>query len=114
MKQLFISVALISLLGSGVAWAAEKPAGLVGTHGQSELSTQASSMLPLCASCHGIEGISTEGMYPNLAGQKVEYLVKQLQQFKTRERNDPIMSPMAEPLSPEMVNELAGYFSSLK
>ncbi len=53
-------------------------------------------------------------MYPNLAGQKVEYLVKQLQQFKSRERNDPIMSPMAEPLSPEMVNELAAYFSSLK
>ena len=35
-------------------------------------------------------------------------------QFKTRERNDPIMSPMAEPLSPEMVNELAAYFASLK
>lgn len=114
MKQLFMGVALIGLLGSSAVWAADKPVGLQGSHGQSQLSAQASSMLPLCASCHGLEGVSTEGMYPNLAGQKVEYLVKQLQQFKSRERNDPIMSPMAEPLSPEMVSELAGYFSSLK
>lgn len=114
MKKLFMGVALIGLLGSGAAWAADKPVGLQGSHGQSQLSAQASSMLPLCASCHGLEGVSTEGMYPNLAGQKVEYLVKQLQQFKSRERNDPIMSPMAEPLSSEMVDELAAYFSSLK
>lgn len=114
MKKLFMGMALVGLLGSSVALAADKPVGLQGSHGQSQLSAQASSMLPLCASCHGLDGVSTEGMYPNLAGQKVEYLVKQLQQFKSRERNDPIMSPMAEPLSPEMVNELAAYFSSLK
>ena len=77
MKKLFMGVALMGFLGSGAAWAADKPVGLQGSHGQSQLSAQASSMLPLCASCHGLEGVSSEGMYPNLAGQKVEYLVKQ-------------------------------------
>ncbi len=114
MKQLLMGLALAGLMAVNAARAADEPAGLQGSHGQSQLSAQASAMLPLCASCHGLEGISTVGLYPNLAGQKEEYLVKQLQQFKTRERNDPIMSSMAEPLSPEMVNELAAYFAGLK
>lgn len=66
-----------------------------------------------CAACHGAEGISPSPMWPNLAGQKEAYLVKQIKAFKDGTRKDPMMSPMAAPLSAEDIDNLAAYFSSL-
>jgi len=68
----------------------------------------------MCAACHGSAGVSAMPMYPNLAGQKEAYLVKQLKDFKTGTRKDPVMSSMAAPLSDADVANLAAYFSSLK
>ena len=67
-----------------------------------------------CASCHGAEGISANPLWPNLAGQKDAYLVKQLKAFRDGVRSDPMMSPMAKPLSDADIDNLAAYFSSLK
>ncbi|MEZ5541375.1 MAG: cytochrome c [Pseudomonadota bacterium] len=66
-----------------------------------------------CAGCHGPEGVSSNPMWPNLAGQKEGYLVKQLKAFRDGTRTDPMMSPMAKPLSDEDIDNLAAYFSSL-
>lgn len=68
----------------------------------------------ICAACHGANGVSTADMYPNLAGQKEAYLVTQLKAFRDGSRANPIMQPMAKPLSDEDINNLAAYFSSLK
>ncbi len=67
-----------------------------------------------CAACHGATGVSAVPMDPNLAGQKEVYLVKQLKDFKSGARKDPVMSAMAAPLSDDDVANLAAYFSSLK
>ncbi|HED15711.1 MAG TPA: cytochrome c [Gammaproteobacteria bacterium] len=67
-----------------------------------------------CAGCHGANGISANPIWPNLAGQKDAYLVKQLKAFKSGTRKDPMMSPMAKPLSAADMANLAAYFSSLK
>ncbi|QKH34601.1 cytochrome c [Achromobacter pestifer] len=115
MKPLFrILAALLLSQAAAHALAADGQAALIAGGNPDTLSPHVSAMLPLCASCHGADGISAVGLYPNLAGQKAEYLVKQLNAFKTRERNDPVMSSMAEPLSPEAIQELAQYFSSRK
>lgn len=68
----------------------------------------------LCAACHGPDGISTNDLWPNLAGQKFGYLVKQLKALRDGTRTDPMMSPMAAPLTDEDIDNLAAYFSSLK
>lgn len=39
-----------------------------------------------CAACHGNNGISMIPMYPNLAGQKEQYLVLQMKAFRDGER----------------------------
>lgn len=115
MKPLFrLIAALLFSQAAAHALAADGQPALVAGGNPDTLSPRVSAMLPLCASCHGADGISAVGLYPNLAGQKAEYLVKQLNAFKTRERNDPVMSSMAEPLSPEVIQELAQYFSSRK
>ena len=66
-----------------------------------------------CAGCHGMAGISANPMWPNLAGQKDRYLVKQMKAFRDGTRSDPMMSPMAKPLSDADIEDLAAYFSSL-
>lgn len=66
-----------------------------------------------CAGCHGPDGKSSNPMWPNLAGQKEGYLVKQLKAFRDGTRTDPMMSPMAKPLTDADIENLAAYFSSL-
>lgn len=67
-----------------------------------------------CAGCHGAAGISAAPNFPNLAGQKEAYLVKQLKDFKSGARKDPMMAGMAAPLSDADIANLAAYYSSLK
>ena len=67
-----------------------------------------------CAGCHGADGISANPLWPNLAGQKAPYLVKQLKAFRDGVRQDPMMSAMARPLSDADIENLAAYYSSLK
>ena len=66
-----------------------------------------------CAGCHGPEGISQNDIWPNLAGQKEGYMIAQLKAFRAGERKNPMMSPMAAPLSDTDIEDLAAYFSSL-
>lgn len=67
----------------------------------------------VCAACHGGAGISAAPIYPNLAGQKEQYLLSSLQAYKAGTRSNPQMSPMAAPLSDEDMADLAAYYASL-
>ena len=66
-----------------------------------------------CAGCHGATGISSNPMWPNLAGQQSGYLVKQMKAFRDGTRNDPMMSPMAKPLTDTDIDNIAAYYNSL-
>jgi len=66
-----------------------------------------------CAACHGQNGISPNDLWPNLAGQKQAYLVKQMKAFRDGQRADPMMAPMAAPLSDTDIDNLAAYYSSM-
>ena len=67
----------------------------------------------MCAACHGAAGVSANPLWPNLAGQKEAYLKKQLSDFKSGARKDPVMSGMAMPLTPTDMDNLAAYYASL-
>lgn len=66
-----------------------------------------------CNACHGNNGISMIPMYPNLAGQKEQYLVLQLKAFRDGERKNMLMSPMVSGLSDADINNLAAYYANL-
>ena len=66
----------------------------------------------MCASCHGADGNSPIAMYPKLAGQSFSYVAKQLADFKSGERVDPIMAGMVAALSEQDMNDLAAYFAA--
>jgi cytochrome c553 len=67
-----------------------------------------------CNACHGANGISAIPTYPNLAGQKEAYLVKQMKAFKDKSRKDPTMNAMAAPLSDTDMANIAAHFAGLK
>ena len=66
-----------------------------------------------CGACHGSNGISMIPMYPNLAGQKEQYLVLQMKAFRDGERKNMVMAPMAAGLSDTDIANVSAYFSSL-
>ncbi|MBV1909433.1 MAG: cytochrome c [Kangiellaceae bacterium] len=68
----------------------------------------------ICIGCHGVAGISMIPTYPNLAGQKAGYTVKQLKAFRDKTRKDMAMSSMSESLTDEDIQNLAAYYASLK
>ena len=67
----------------------------------------------VCAACHGGTGISPTPVWPNLAGQKEQYLIAQLKAFKDGTRQNAQMSPMTTGLSDEDMANLAAYYASL-
>ena len=66
-----------------------------------------------CMACHGPAGISANDIWPNLAGQKKGYLIKQIKAFRDGARNDPMMAPMVKPLTDTDIENLAEYYSGL-
>ena len=68
----------------------------------------------ICAGCHGSKGISTNFIYPNLAGQQAAYIATQLRAFKKGTRTDAIMQPFTEQLSADDINNLAAFFAEQK
>lgn len=71
------------------------------------------SKATVCQGCHGANGNSVNPAWPSLAGLGADYIVEQLQNFKTGKRSSPIMMPMAAPLSPQDMADLAAYFDGL-
>ena len=65
-----------------------------------------------CVGCHGMNGVSVNPQWPNLAGQHVPYLVKQMQAFKAGQRADPNMTALAQTLSDTDMMDIAAFFSS--
>lgn len=99
MNKWLITVSIVAAIGSTAVQAAGDAAA-----GQTKSA--------VCAGCHGADGNSVNPIWPSLAGQHPSYIVKQLKDFKAGDRQDPVMAPMAMPLSDQDMEDLAAYFSS--
>ena len=70
--------------------------------------------VPACMGCHGPSGSGIPPNFPRLAGQHADYIETQLLAFKTKARTNPIMNPIAFPLSEQQIKQLALYISALQ
>ncbi len=67
-----------------------------------------------CSACHGVNGAGQAASgFPKLAGINPAYLKKQLRDFQSGSRSNPIMQPIAKALSMQEISDVAEYFSSL-
>ncbi|HEY6240347.1 MAG TPA: c-type cytochrome, partial [Burkholderiales bacterium] len=76
--------------------------------------TLARNLAAACATCHGTNGTngaSQQGM-PALAGREKEFLVQQMQDFKSGKRPATVMHQIARGYSDEQVETLAAYFAA--
>jgi cbb3-type cytochrome c oxidase subunit III len=79
-----------------------------------DLAKGEASFGAVCAACHGADGNSGTPAYPKLAQQHPEYLVKQLQEFKSDKRNNAVMKGFATALSDEDMKNIAYWVTSKK
>jgi cytochrome c553 len=70
------------------------------------LSTQ------VCAACHAADGSRGSPANPIIAGQHPEYLAKQLEEFKSGRRNNPVMKGFASTLSEADMRSVAAFYAS--
>jgi len=99
MKTLLLTASLAALVAVGPVQAAGDAAA-----GKTKSA--------VCAGCHGMDGNSTNPVWPKLAQQHASYLAKELADFKSGARQDPIMAGQAAALNPQDMADLAAYFSS--
>jgi thiosulfate dehydrogenase len=86
---------------------------VLAAHGIARAETTAPASATVCQGCHGVhgEGNAPAGI-PRLAGQSAEYLAKQLEDYASGDRANPVMRNFAKPLSHADIEDVATYFSS--
>ena len=68
----------------------------------------------VCGACHGVDGNSPAPNFPKLAGQGERYLLKQLHDIKSGNRQVVEMTGLLDNLSDQDMADIAAYFSSQK
>ncbi len=68
----------------------------------------------VCVACHAADGNSTLADNPKLARQHPEYLIKQLQEYKSGKRDNAIMKGFAAALSDDDMRNIAFWLASQK
>jgi cytochrome c553 len=83
------------------------------TCGIARSETTAPATAKICQGCHGIDGEgNAPAAIPRLAGQSAEYLRKQLEDYASGDRANPVMQNFAKPLTHADIEALATYFST--
>jgi cytochrome c553 len=100
MNEFSLAIMMLTLTFTGVATAGDAAAGKVKA--------------AQCTACHGAKGISPMGLYPNLAGQKEQYLAKQINDFRSGSRKDPTMQAMVAALSDDDVANISAFYAGIK
>ena len=69
----------------------------------------------VCANCHGAGGNAVSPNFPNLAGQRAEYIAAQLKVFRSHDRRDPAgfeyMWGLSRSLTDQQIDGLARYYA---
>ena len=65
-----------------------------------------------CQGCHGVDGNSTDGLTPKLAGQYEIYTFKQMRNYQAGTRVHGLMKAMAANLSDKDLADISAYFAS--
>ena len=67
-----------------------------------------------CIACHGADGLGIIDQYPKIAGQSKKYIIKQLNDFRNKTREEPTMYGFTSDLSEQNIADLAEYYSNKK
>ena len=78
------------------------------------IAAQGTAKVPACAQCHAFSGASDgSGAFPRIAGQSAYYLAKQMRDYTSSARANPIMSPISKALSADEIADVSTYYASV-
>ena len=80
----------------------------------SDLTVGRSKVETLCQTCHGMDGIATTTTVPNIAGQQMDYLVIQLEAYRSGKREHPQMTIVSQNLTDEDIENVSHWYASIK
>ena len=105
------SIATLMLAAAALApaFAADAPAQAPA---QPDLAKGQAIATQVCAACHAVDGSRGSPANPILAGQHPEYIVKQLTEFKSGKRKNPVMQGFASALSEADMKNVAAFYAS--
>jgi cytochrome c553 len=94
---------------STIFWAVSFALAAVPAYAADDIETKAEA----CAACHGQNGVPIDPKtVPIIWGQQQSYLVKQLHDYRSGDRDNPIMSPIAKGLAQDDLRKIAAYFAA--
>jgi cytochrome c553 len=107
------------MMARSMEFAAEQPVWQVALAASKDADTgmsiaaQGKGAAIACAGCHGANGMPATGtQFPRLAGVPVEYVAKQLFDYRDGSRPNAVMGPIATALSDAEIGSLARYYAS--
>ncbi|KVW96867.1 c-type cytochrome [Thiobacillus denitrificans] len=103
---------VVSLVAALAATSAFAITPAVGPASKGDPKAAESIVTQVCAACHAVDGNSAAAANPKLAGLNAEYLNKQLTNYQSGARKNPIMTSMVANLSPQDMLNLAAYYSA--
>jgi len=68
--------------------------------------------LQICSSCHGADGVPIDSTIPTIWGQTEYFIVKQLHDYKSGDRENTVMASFAKRLTQADLRPAARYFAS--
>ncbi|HEX4024810.1 MAG TPA: cytochrome c [Steroidobacteraceae bacterium] len=80
--------------------------------GAQTVGTPPAKVTQLCVSCHGKDGVGISGAYPTLKDQHADYLEQALEEYKSGERKNPVMSTFVVGLTAQDISAIAEYYSA--
>lgn len=80
--------------------------------GETKDAARGQALSQKCTSCHGVNGISKQPMWPTLAGLSKDYLAKAMKSYKA-ERKNGMMNNIARNLNDNDIAALAAYYANV-
>ncbi len=68
----------------------------------------------LCQVCHGLDGRATVPMAANLSGQQKQYIIAQLEAYRSGRRRHEQMNIVAKMLDDDDIENVAEWYSSIE
>jgi cytochrome c553 len=101
----FSTIAFLTIVAAGVGFAI----AVLPAYAADDIETKAQ----MCTLCHGRDGVPADPKTtPIIWGQQQSYLMKQLHDYRSGDRDNGIMSAMAKGLAQEDLRKIAAYFAA--
>jgi cytochrome c553 len=87
-------------------------AAILALAGSAQAADDLEARLATCNACHGADGKPISSAIPIIWGQQTAYMVKQIHDYRAKDRDNAVMTPLAGTIKQEETRKAAAYFAA--